>query len=116
LLRQNRRRFGVHNMTPVPGSAPEALARLPAPDAVFIGGSGGALAAIAAAAREKNPAARLVVAAVTLETLSRAMDVFGDAAPPEVVQIAVTRTVRRGSHTMLDAQNPVFLISGGGHA
>lgn len=117
LLRRNRLAFGVYNMTPVPGSAPDALAPLPPPDAAFVGGSGGSLPAIVAAILGKNPSARIVISAVTLETLSLAVDVFRreGIAAPDVRQIAATRTVRRGSHTMFDAVNPVFLISGGGN-
>ena len=55
--------FGLEGrMRAIPGRAPEALADLPAPDAVFVGG--GADAGLIAAL----PAARLVVNAVTLET------------------------------------------------
>lgn len=49
-------------MCAVAGTAPEALAGLPAPDAIFIGG--GASAAMI----DALPPARLVVNAVTLET------------------------------------------------
>ena len=65
------------------------------------------------AVREKNPFADIVVTAVSLETLSEAVDCFerfGFSA--EVVQIAATRTKKLGAHTMLQAQNPVFIISG----
>lgn len=42
LIRQNRERFHACNLTLVEGRAPAALADLPAPDAVFIGGTKGA--------------------------------------------------------------------------
>ena len=50
LIRRNRERFGAWNMTPVQGRAPEALAGLPAPDVVFIGGTGGGMAGVVDAA------------------------------------------------------------------
>ena len=116
LARQNREAFGVYNMTVVTGPAPEALAPLPPPDAVFVGGSKGSLPAILASLRQKNPGVRVVVSAVTLETLSVAVDAMRNCGMGgvDVSQIAVTRTVERGSYHMFDAQNPVFLISGGG--
>ena len=43
LIRANRQRFLARNLTLVEGLAPAALADLPAPDAVFIGGSKGSL-------------------------------------------------------------------------
>lgn len=46
LIRKNCRRFAADNVSVVEGSAPEALKGLPAPDAVFIGGSGGNLSSI----------------------------------------------------------------------
>ena len=56
LIRRNRERFGAWNMTLVQGRAPEALAGLPAPDVVFIGGTGGGMAGVvdAALARAAN--------------------------------------------------------------
>ena len=41
LLRENTRKFQLENLTVVPGLAPDACLRLPAPTHVFIGGSAG---------------------------------------------------------------------------
>ena len=46
LICANRTRFGAWNLVPVRGTAPAALEDLPAPDGVFVGGSGGELDAI----------------------------------------------------------------------
>lgn len=54
LIRRNRERFGAWNMTPVQGRAPEALAGLPAPDVVFIGGTGGGMAGVVDAALARS--------------------------------------------------------------
>lgn len=43
LIRENADAFGCGNVHAVPGVAPEALAKLPVPDAVFVGGSAGEL-------------------------------------------------------------------------
>ena len=40
LISTNAERFGVSNLVPVLGRAPEAWADLPDPDAIFVGGSG----------------------------------------------------------------------------
>ncbi len=64
----NALRFGVdHLMTPISGTAPAALAGLPVPDAVFVGGGADA-ALFAALWRLLPPGTRLVANAVTLET------------------------------------------------
>ena len=52
----------------IEGPAPEALENLPAPDCVFVGGSGGRMREILALPGE-NPAVRVVVNAIALETL-----------------------------------------------
>lgn len=116
LLRRNREKFGAYNMIPMQGEAPEALAALPPSDAVFIGGSKGALPEIIRAVLGKNPRARLVVSAIALETLAAATETLRGLFVPnlEVTQIAASRAAVRGGCHMLAAQNPVFLISGGG--
>ena len=76
LICANRTRFGAWNLVPVGGTAPAALEDLPAPDGVFVGGSGGELDAILAAALGKNPRVRLCVSAIALETLSAAAAAF----------------------------------------
>ncbi|UVO13136.1 precorrin-6y C5,15-methyltransferase (decarboxylating) subunit CbiE [Mycobacterium sp. SVM_VP21] len=67
-ISDNARNLGVPALQVVRGAAPQALAGLPAPDAVFIGGgltTDGVLAACLAALA---PGGRLVAHAVTLET------------------------------------------------
>ena len=109
LAQANRKKFGAWNLRLVEGTAPEALAALPRPDAVFIGGSGGELPEILAAVRRANSDARTCVSAVTLETLHLATEALRD---PEVTQIAVNQTRRAGEVHMLLARNPVFLVTG----
>lgn len=114
LTAQNAYKFSCDNITAICGKCPEILRDYPAPDVVFIGGSGGNLPEIIAAAAHKNPAARIVLTAVSLETLSQAIDVFSRyCADYSIVQIAVTRTKKIGSYTMPEPQNPVYLIAGG---
>lgn len=116
LLEQNRRALGGFNVLPVAGDAPGALESLPAPDTVFIGGSGGELRGILRLLHSKNPAVRVVISAVSLETLEEARRGLAECGfgPAEVCQIASARGRSAGPYTMLTANNPVFLISGGG--
>ncbi|MGP9819527.1 precorrin-6y C5,15-methyltransferase (decarboxylating) subunit CbiE [Salinarimonas sp. NSM] len=67
----NAARLGAPDLRIVAGRAPDALAGLPAPDAVFIGG-GATVAGVVEAAWAALPAGgRLVINAVTLETEAR---------------------------------------------
>lgn len=109
LIRANREKFGAWKLRLIEGTAPQALDGLPAPDAVFVGGSGGELPEILEAVRRANPRARVCVSAISLETLHTAMEALRD---PEVTQIAVSRTKPAGPLHLLTAQNPVFLIAG----
>ena len=89
------------------------LLGLPAPDAVFIGGSKGSLAAIVDAALEKNPAARICASAIALETLSAAVAALtARGRTVQVSQIAVSRARAVGGLHLMMAQNPIYLITG----
>ena len=113
LIRRNREKFAAYNLHLTEGRAPGALSALPAPDAVFIGGTKGGMAAVVDAVLAKNPDARICISAIALETLSAAiaaLTAHGLAA--EVTQIAVSRTKPAGSLHLLMANNPIFLITG----
>ena len=89
------------------------LLGLPAPDAVFIGGSKGSLAAIVDAALDKNPDARICVSAIALETLSAAVAALtARGRTVQVSQIAVSRAKAVGGLHLMMAQNPIYLITG----
>ena len=89
------------------------LLGLPAPDAVFIGGSKGSLAAIVDAALDKNPDARICVSAIALETLSAAVAALtAKGRTMQVSQIAVSRAKAVGGLHLMMAQNPIYLITG----
>ncbi len=60
------------------GQAPEALADLPAPDAVFIGGGAHEAGVFEACWRAVKPGGRLVINAVTLETEARLAALHGE--------------------------------------
>lgn len=112
LVEKNRRRFGAWNLRVIKGAAPEALNALPKPDAVFVGGSGGKLREILEAVLAANPAARLCVSAIALETLSAAMTLCREFnMETEITQIAVSRGRMAGELHLLMANNPVFLIT-----
>lgn len=118
LLEQNRARFGAYNMEIVAGEAPGALEALPPPDRVFVGGSGGSMEEILRAALQKNPAARVVVTAVTLETLAETARCFEilNLKDTEIAELAVSKARLAGSYHLMQANNPVYILSGEGGA
>lgn len=115
---ENQKRFGVQNLRVVHGMAPAALAGLPVPDAVFIGGSGGNMADILALVQEMNPQVRVVINAITLETLQDAHSSLKALAFPsiQITQVSASRARQVGDYHMMTALNPVFILSGGTYA
>ncbi|HUW74570.1 MAG TPA: precorrin-6y C5,15-methyltransferase (decarboxylating) subunit CbiE [Methyloceanibacter sp.] len=67
---RNALAFGVPGLQIIEGSAPDALAGLEAPDAIFIGGGASKDGVLDACIAALKPGGRLVVNAVTLETES----------------------------------------------
>ena len=113
LIRKNQKKFAVHNLILIEGRAPQALEALPAPDAVFIGGTKGGMAAVVDTVLAKNPNARICISAIALETLSAAIAALtAHDLSAEVTQIAVSRTRPAGRLHLLTANNPIFLITG----
>ena len=113
LIRRNREAFGAWNLSVIAGTAPEALFDLPAPDAVFIGGTKGHLDEIVDCICQKNPRARICISAIAVETLGMAAAVLSKRGfQTEIVQIAVSRSKKAGNLNLLTANNPVFLITG----
>ncbi len=115
LIQENCRRLEAYNVDVILGAAPAVLADLPVPDAVFIGGTAGKMQEIIMAVLAKNPCVRLVVNAITLETvaetlscLKRWFEAF------EIVQLSVSKNRPAGDKQMMIGSNPVFILSGRG--
>ncbi len=71
LIMENAQRFGVGNLVPVLGHAPEAWRDLPVPDAVFVGGSGRGISLLVEDAYGRlRPGGRLVATIGSIDNLS----------------------------------------------
>ncbi|WNS46552.1 precorrin-6y C5,15-methyltransferase (decarboxylating) subunit CbiE [Paenibacillus sp. MMS20-IR301] len=112
-MEANRRKFRA-DFQIIHAKAPLGLAELPDPDAVFIGGSGGELAdIIATAAARLRPEGRIVVGAITVETLHGSMEALRTAGlAPEVTMLQASRGKPILGMTRFDGMNPVYVISG----
>ena len=111
LIRQNAEKFHVLNLRVIPGRAPDALAGLPAPDAVFLGGTTGAAEDIVHVLREVQRPIRLVATAVTMESAQELLRLMQPMADFEARQVAVSNLEAVGRYTMFKAENPVFVFS-----
>jgi len=103
---RNAAAFGVPGLQVIEGTAPAALAGLPTPDAIFVGGSAGDAGVLDAASRALRPGARLVVNAVTLETeavLIARRAAFGG----ELIRIALSRADAVGTMSAWRTALPV---------
>jgi len=97
-IRRNAAAFGVPGLEVVEGAAPEALAGLPPPDAIFVGGGAGRPGLLDTVVAALRPGGRLVVNAVTLET--EALLITRHAAHGgELVRIALSRADPVGGMT-----------------
>lgn len=112
-IRANVRRLALGDVTVICGDAVEAVAELPDPDRVFIGGSGGRLEALlAAAAARLRAGGRMVVTAATLETVETARSFFARRGfACDITQIQVNRSSPIGSATRFEPLNPVFIVT-----
>lgn len=112
-IRDNLKKFVARNVTLVEAFAPEGLDDLPDPDRVFIGGSGGMLEEIIDAVdRRLKPDGVIVLNAVTLDTLTKAVEFLEDHGyTVEVACINVAKTKGLTEYKMFEAHNPVYIIS-----
>jgi len=112
-IKQNLRKFNTRNVTLVEGDAPACLEELPDPDRVFIGGSGGHLWAILQQADQRLAAGgRIVLNAITLDTLTAATEFFENAGyQVEVTTLNISRTRPLSDYKMFEAYNPVYIIT-----
>lgn len=97
-IRRNTESFGVPGLKVVAGHAPEALAGLPAPDAVFLGGGGSDPGVADAAVTALKPGGRLVANAVTLEMEALLLSLHA-ARGGELCRLAVSRAAPVGGMT-----------------
>jgi precorrin-6Y C5,15-methyltransferase (decarboxylating) len=110
-VRSNSVRFRTPHVEPVYGAAPEVLADLPDPDAVFVGGGGRRLIGILDIVLARlQPGGRIVVTLATLERLGPVLDALKPW-QPELRQIAIAHGVSLSDGTRLQPANPIWLVA-----
>lgn len=113
LLAQNKEKFQTANMEIIRGTAPEAFNGLEEPTHVFIGGSGGHLMEILEVLAAKKRRIRVVMNAISLETVAEFKQVKErfSVCNFEMIQMQVSRYHELGSYYMPKAENPVMICS-----
>ena len=113
LITQNKEKFELNNIEIVSGKAPDALENLPVPTHAFIGGSGGKMKEILSALYQKNPHMRVVINAISMETICEIKEVLSTFSiqNADVVQMQVSRAKCVGAYHLMQAENPVWICS-----
>ncbi|TKJ33451.1 precorrin-6y C5,15-methyltransferase (decarboxylating) subunit CbiE [Blastococcus sp. CCUG 61487] len=109
-IRGNAARLGVPGLQVVEGRAPEALAGLPAPDAVFVGGGATTPDLLDTCWAALRPGGRLVVTAVTLESEAVLAGWFARVGG-DLVRLSVAHGSPVGSFTGWRPAMPVTLLT-----
>ena len=113
LISSNAARFGTDNLTPVLGKAPEVWADLPAPDAVFVGGTGRQVSQLALQALQRlRPGGRLVVNVNSVENLTAVRGALQEEV--KAVQswmFNISRGADQLEQLRFESLNPTFLLA-----
>ena len=113
LIGQNAEKLGLSNIQIIKGMAPESLEGLEPPTHAFIGGSSGELREILASLSAAADGVRVVINAVSLETMAEIQGVLNDLEISDlsVEQISVSRAREIGDHHLMTAENPVMIAA-----
>ncbi len=113
LIHKNKDLFGIENLEVIVGEALENIKNMPAPDCVFVGGSGGDLCEMLDIIYAKNSDCRVVINAITIETLAEVADYYKKHQDYslEIVNVCVARSRKLGSYNLMMAQNPVYVMT-----
>jgi precorrin-6Y C5,15-methyltransferase (decarboxylating) len=113
LIMANAERFGVANLVAILGHAPDAWAKLPDPDCVFVGGSGREISGVVELAYQRlRPGGRLVANVGSIEGLSAVHESLARLAEDvNVLMVNLSRGTYQLERVRFEALNPTFLLS-----
>lgn len=113
VMEKNIQKFGLENISIIEAKAPEGLESLPVATHTFIGGSGGKLKEILSALYQRNPAMRIVIHAVSLETICELKEILNSypICNEELVQLQANRLREAGTYHLMQAENPVWILA-----
>lgn len=113
LIKQNKEKFQFDNISVIEARAPEGLLELPKASHAFIGGSGGNLKEILQVLYEMNPNMRVVINAISLETICEIKEILAlyPIKNEEIVQMQVSRAKEVKKYHLMQADNPVWICA-----
>ncbi|MCR4687392.1 MAG: precorrin-6A reductase [Lachnospiraceae bacterium] len=113
LINKNKDKFMLDNINVIKAKAPDGLKDLPKATHAFIGGSSGNMKEIIMALRDINLGMRVVINAVSLETIGEISSILNDfnIENEEIIQVQVDRGYKAGSHRLMKAENPVYICA-----
>lgn len=112
LIYKNKEKFSADNLFIYEGDAAKTACTLPEPDKVFIGGSGKELSQILETIAAFPKKIKVVISAVTIETIAEANELLGKYdADFDVIQATVGRGRKIGSYHIMDTNNPVMIFT-----
>lgn len=104
---------GTDNVTLIQGKAPDSLVDLPAPDAVFVGGSRGQMQNILTTVWQRlNLNGRLIISGVTIDTVAEVYQWAKDnnlTLDTQVINVSQTQPLAH--YQRYQAENPIHLFS-----
>lgn len=102
---------GLNNITAFTGNVLELIDTLPDPDTVFVGGGGPDIQKIIETAFARlRPGGRIVVSAVTLETIAAISALLPDSRK-EVITVSISRSRQLPCSTLMKAENPITIFT-----
>jgi precorrin-6B C5,15-methyltransferase / cobalt-precorrin-6B C5,C15-methyltransferase len=113
LIQANAEAFGVPNVRPVAGRAPDVLAALPEPDAIFVGGTGRQVGPVLSAAYARlGPGGRMAVNVAAVDSLAEAHATLKRlAGEVRVWNVTIARGIEQMDRVRFEAINPTFLLA-----
>ncbi len=113
LLALNKERFNVTNLEIIAGDAAVEVDEMPAADSVFIGGSGGNMHIILDKIYTKNPVCKVVMNAITLETVAEVVEYYKKREDFEldIINVSIAANKIVGRYNMMMGQNPIYIMT-----
>ena len=112
LIYKNKEKFSADNLFIYEGDAAKTACTLPEPDKVFIGGSGKELSQILETIAAFPKKIKVVISAVTIETIAEANELLGKYDTDfDVIQATVGRGRKIGNYHIMDTNTPVMIFT-----
>ena len=113
LIQANAEAFGVPNVRTVAGRAPEVLAALADPDAIFVGGTGRQVVLVLSTAYARLvPGGRMAVNVATVGGLATAHETLKKlAGAVQLWNVSIARGIEQMDQVRFEAINPTYLLA-----